>query len=143
MRGQTRQRAAIRKGNGPALFNVLSPKSSRSRSGYVVAAAQFAAVMPIPILVLIPEKAPLRETTRIGPVTISDVHRLRVTRSSQCSPLCRGLVLTVPTFETLRSLARAAFFCGPEVAQSTPKKWRVNANVDAFDGEVLRYRKRW
>jgi hypothetical protein len=44
-----------------------------------------------------------------------------------------------PTFETLRSLTRAAFSAGPEVAQSTPKKWRVNANVD----EVLRYRKRW
>jgi hypothetical protein len=64
MRGQTRQRAAIRKGNGPALFKLLSPKSSRSRSGYVVAAAQFAAV--IPTLVLIPEKALLHEATRIG-----------------------------------------------------------------------------
>jgi uncharacterized membrane protein YdfJ with MMPL/SSD domain len=64
------------------MFNLLSPKSSRSRSGYVVAAAQFAAVMPIPILVLIPEKAPLRETTQIGTAAISDVHRIRVTRSA-------------------------------------------------------------
>ena len=126
------------------IVQLLSPRSCSKPIRLRCCAAPFAAVMPIPILVLIPEKAPLRETTRIGPVTISDVHRSTRDAIVAMFAAVSRLGPDGPDVRNASLAGSSCIFLSVRKSRSLPQRqWRVNANVDAFDGEVLRYRKRW
>jgi hypothetical protein len=105
------------------LFNLLSPKSSRSRSGYVVAAAQFAAVIRY---CSDSGESALRET--IANRTCDHLRCTSNTRDDHRNVRRRVAVnLTVPT--KTPSLA-GAFSAGPEVAQSTQRSGVSMRNAD-------------